>query len=74
MIKTCFKLTKKICFSGKLTVFTVLCERYQTIIKRDPTYVEYLDKIAQIFFGVPPPRQKKQGMFGKKKLHYLELL
>lgn len=46
-------------------MFTVLCERYQHTIKRDPTYSEYLDKIAQIFFGVPPPRPKKQGLFGK---------
>ena len=46
-------------------MFTVLCERYQPIIRRDPTYTEYLDKIAQIFFGVPPPRPKKQGLFGK---------
>lgn len=60
-------------FSGKLTVFTVLCERYQPIIKRDPTYTEYLDKIAQIFFGVPPQRPKKQGVFGEYKLNSLRL-
>ncbi|KAL0278753.1 UNVERIFIED_CONTAM: hypothetical protein PYX00_000479 [Menopon gallinae] len=50
--------------SGKLAVFRVLCERYKPIIKRDPTYSEYLDRIAQIFFGVPPPPPKKQNVFG----------
>ncbi|XP_075231987.1 Golgi to ER traffic protein 4 homolog isoform X2 [Lycorma delicatula] len=51
--------------SGKLAAFTVLCEQYQQSIKRDPSYTEYLDKIAQIFFGVPPPqRQNQNGFFG----------
>uniref|UniRef100_A0A1B6MMB8 Golgi to ER traffic protein 4 homolog n=1 Tax=Graphocephala atropunctata TaxID=36148 RepID=A0A1B6MMB8_9HEMI len=47
--------------SGKLAAFTVLCEQYQPCIKRDPSYPQYLDKIAQIFFGVPPPRQQNPG-------------
>ncbi|XP_046659907.1 Golgi to ER traffic protein 4 homolog isoform X2 [Homalodisca vitripennis] len=47
--------------SGKLAAFTVLCEQYQPCIKRDPSYPQYLDKIAQIFFGVPPPRQHNSG-------------
>lgn len=50
--------------SGKLAAFTVLCQQYQTSIERDPSYIEYLDKIAQIFFGVPPPRPQSQGLFG----------
>lgn len=55
-----------LCCSGKLAAFTVLCEQYQPSIKRDPSYREYLDKIAQIFFGVPPPRrQNSGGLFGK---------
>ncbi|XP_060081085.1 Golgi to ER traffic protein 4 homolog [Ylistrum balloti] len=49
---------------GHLTVFTILCEKYETSIKRDPTYKEYLDKIGQVFFGVPPPRAPSQGLFG----------
>lgn len=49
--------------SGKLPVFTVLCEQYQPCIKRDPSYREYLDKIGQIFFGVAPPQQRPQGLF-----------
>ncbi|XP_071443576.1 Golgi to ER traffic protein 4 homolog isoform X2 [Hetaerina americana] len=49
--------------SGKLPVFTVLCEQYQLSIKRDPSYRDYLDKIGQIFFGAVPPQQKPQGLF-----------
>lgn len=40
--------------SGKLGTFTLLCEQYEPCLKRDPTYVEYLEKIAQIFFHVQP--------------------
>lgn len=47
----------------KLAVFTVLCEKYQPTINRDPTYPQYLDKIGQLFFGLPPP-PKPQGNFG----------
>uniref|UniRef100_A0A1B6C9S1 Golgi to ER traffic protein 4 homolog n=1 Tax=Clastoptera arizonana TaxID=38151 RepID=A0A1B6C9S1_9HEMI len=49
--------------SGKLAAFTLLCEQYQGSIKRDPTYRDYLDKIAQIFFGVPPPHKAKNSGF-----------
>ncbi|KAK3579538.1 hypothetical protein CHS0354_028370 [Potamilus streckersoni] len=49
---------------GKVAVFTVLCEKYQTSIQRDPSYREYLDKIGQIFFGLPPPQTSPQGFFG----------
>ncbi|XP_060601931.1 Golgi to ER traffic protein 4 homolog [Ruditapes philippinarum] len=48
---------------GKLAVFAVLCEKYQTAISRDPTYKEYLDKIGQLFFGVPAPKSQSQGGF-----------
>lgn len=49
---------------GKLAVFTVLCEKYQVSINRDPNYREYLDQIGQLFFGVPPPQKAPQGLFG----------
>ncbi|RUS75485.1 hypothetical protein EGW08_016753 [Elysia chlorotica] len=49
---------------GKLAVFTVLCEKYQVSINRDPNYREYLDQIGQLFFGVPPPQKTPQGLFG----------
>ncbi|XP_050295515.1 Golgi to ER traffic protein 4 homolog [Anthonomus grandis grandis] len=49
----------------KLQTFAVLCEQYQKSIERDPCYLQYLDKIGQIFFGVKPPAKKKSGgLFG----------
>ncbi|KDR24283.1 hypothetical protein L798_06745 [Zootermopsis nevadensis] len=60
----------KVVESGKLAAFTVLCQQYQTSIERDPSYIEYLDKIAQIFFGVPPPRPRSQGLFGMCKMQF----
>ncbi|XP_060522152.1 Golgi to ER traffic protein 4 homolog [Cylas formicarius] len=51
--------------SQKLHTFAVLCEQYENSIKRDPCYIQYLDKIGQIFFGVKPPEEKKSGgLFG----------
>nr|XP_054762512.1 Golgi to ER traffic protein 4 homolog B-like [Lytechinus pictus] len=49
----------------KLTAFTVLCEKYQPSLQRDPTYAAYLDKIGQVFFGLPPPMPTgRQGFIG----------
>lgn len=42
-------------------MFAVLCEQYEISIKRDPCYVQYLDKIGQIFFGLKPPQQQHTG-------------
>ncbi|CAH1982092.1 unnamed protein product [Acanthoscelides obtectus] len=51
--------------SQKLQTFAVLCEQYEPSIKRDPCYIQYLDKIGQIFFGLQPPRQERSGgLFG----------
>ncbi|XP_018323696.1 Golgi to ER traffic protein 4 homolog [Agrilus planipennis] len=50
--------------SKKLTTFAVLCAQYEPSIKRDPCYVQYLDKIGQIFFGLKPPVQQGGGFFG----------
>ncbi|XP_033630590.1 Golgi to ER traffic protein 4 homolog [Asterias rubens] len=47
--------------SGKLPTFTVLCEQYQPSLKRDPVYLEYLDRIGQLFFGLPPPSGPSAG-------------
>ncbi|KAI4499983.1 hypothetical protein M0802_004853 [Mischocyttarus mexicanus] len=49
---------------GKLGVFTVLCDQYQISLNRDPCYRQYLDKIGQLFFNVPPPRPRNTGLFG----------
>ncbi|XP_033108079.1 Golgi to ER traffic protein 4 homolog [Anneissia japonica] len=51
--------------NGKLTTFTVLCEKYKPSLQKDPTYNSYLDKIGQIFFGLPPPAPSgPQGIIG----------
>ncbi|XP_059475908.1 Golgi to ER traffic protein 4 homolog [Neocloeon triangulifer] len=50
--------------SGKLAIFKMLCDKYRPSLGRDPSYQEYLDKIAQIFFGVrPPPNSRPRGLF-----------
>ncbi|KAB7505614.1 Golgi to ER traffic protein 4-like protein [Armadillidium nasatum] len=38
--------------SGKVTQFTILCEQYRPTLKRDPMYVEYLDKIGNLLHGL----------------------
>ncbi|XP_065065869.1 Golgi to ER traffic protein 4 homolog [Rhopilema esculentum] len=48
---------------GSLQQFTTLCEQYHPSISRDPMYFEYLDKIGQVFFGVPPKESKKKDGF-----------
>uniref|UniRef100_A0A914XFY4 Golgi to ER traffic protein 4 homolog n=1 Tax=Plectus sambesii TaxID=2011161 RepID=A0A914XFY4_9BILA len=48
----------------KVTHFSTLVEQYQPSIRRDPTYTSYLDKIGQLYFGLPPPRQESQPMGG----------
>ncbi|ELU07266.1 hypothetical protein CAPTEDRAFT_220393 [Capitella teleta] len=53
------------CDGGTVAVFTILVEQYQPTLRRDPTYNEYLDRIGQLFFGVPPPRSNNpSGMIG----------
>eukprot|EP00794_Sanderia_malayensis_P008957 gene8958-9911_t len=50
---------------GSLQQFTSLCEQYQLSISRDPIYFEYLDKIGQLFFGLPPKeKEKPAGLMG----------
>ncbi|XP_070580520.1 Golgi to ER traffic protein 4 homolog [Ptychodera flava] len=44
---------------GKLTVFAVLCEKYQPSISRDPSYKDYIDRIGQIFFGVATAKRRQ---------------
>ncbi|KAG5892853.1 hypothetical protein JTB14_022174 [Gonioctena quinquepunctata] len=50
--------------SQKLQTFATLCEQYEPSLKRDPCYVQYLDKIGQLFFGLKPPEQQRGGFFG----------
>jgi len=44
-----------------VTAFTTLIEKYKPSLKRDPMFLEYLDKIGQQFFGVPPPQRAPSG-------------
>merc|ERR1719461_740345 len=54
--------------SQSVTAYTLLCEKYKQFIDRDPQYLEYLDKIGQNYFGIPPPvRARPGGMFSGKK-------
>ncbi|CAG0886224.1 unnamed protein product [Cyprideis torosa] len=48
---------------GRLSFFTVLVDKYSPSLARDPTYKEYVDRIAQIFFNVPPPVTSRGGIF-----------
>jgi len=50
---------------GSVEQFSLLCEQYKLSIRRDPIYSTYLDKIGQLFFGLPPPqRSSMDGMIG----------
>merc|ERR1712020_581547 len=48
-----------------VTAYSILVEKYRPSLKREPSYLEYLDKIGQHFFGLPPPPPKARpgGMF-----------
>lgn len=32
----------------------MLCEQYASVLKRDPIFYKHLDRIGQLFFGLPP--------------------
>lgn len=52
-------------------LFQVLREKYAPVIASDPTFVQYLDKIAHLFFGVAPQKHGMaamiENMFGGMK-------
>ncbi|CAG0880909.1 unnamed protein product, partial [Darwinula stevensoni] len=50
---------------GRLTVFSILCDKYKPSLCREPLYLEYLDRIGQIFFGLPPPRTRPTSILGE---------
>lgn len=50
--------------SLSVSMYTVLCETYRAHIDRDPSYIEYLDKIGQAFFGLPPPNRPRNMFSG----------
>ncbi|VEL14262.1 unnamed protein product [Protopolystoma xenopodis] len=48
-----------------LSVFSVLCDKYSLQIDRDPTYVKYLEKISQLYFGVKPKSERIDGFLSR---------
>lgn len=51
--------------TGKLSMFTTLCELYKASLARDPSYEKYLQKIGVLFFKAPAaPVRNSGGLFG----------
>ncbi|CAL8106734.1 unnamed protein product [Calicophoron daubneyi] len=48
-----------------LSVFAVLCDKYSPQISRDSTYLSYLDKIGQLYFGVEAPQNEMNNFFSQ---------
>ncbi|KAH7711321.1 hypothetical protein AAVH_21361 [Aphelenchoides avenae] len=44
-----------------LVYYTELIEKYRPTIDRDPCYKHYLDKIGQLYLGLPPPQRESGG-------------
>jgi len=57
----------KVIECGKISreAFSVLCEQYHPTIRRDPNYLEYLDRIGHLFFGFQPTRKRSGGVLGE---------
>uniref|UniRef100_A0A915PU69 Uncharacterized protein n=1 Tax=Setaria digitata TaxID=48799 RepID=A0A915PU69_9BILA len=54
-----------ICIANKeVTYYTVLVEQYESEINRDPEYKHFLDRIGQIYLGVPQPQTARGGFLG----------
>ncbi|RWS12009.1 Golgi to ER traffic protein 4-like protein [Dinothrombium tinctorium] len=50
--------------SGKSSTFKVLCDLYSPILKRDPSYNDYLSKIGELYFGLQSTaRNRPMGGF-----------
>lgn len=45
-------------------VFDILCQKYETALSRDPTFNQYLDRIAQTFYAVKPVNSNAGGAPG----------
>ena len=46
----------------QLTVFTILCDQYSISLQRDILYSDYLQKIAERYFGISTGKKKPAGM------------
>ncbi|CAG9534033.1 unnamed protein product [Cercopithifilaria johnstoni] len=54
-----------ICIANKqLAYFTVLIEQYENEINRDPEYKQLLDRIGQIYMGMPQRQTARGGFLG----------
>ena len=51
--------------TSTLPVFSVLVDKYRLSLDRETTLKQFLDKLGQMYFGLPPPPKKKPGgLFG----------
>lgn len=46
---------------GGIVVFTILCEKYKMSIQRDASYIKYLQKIGEHYFGVKSSKASSSG-------------
>lgn len=46
---------------GGVAIFTILCEKYKMSIQRDGTYISYLQKIGEHYFGVKTTKISNAG-------------
>lgn len=45
-------------------MFTILCDQYLTSLSKDPCFLQYLEKIGQLFFNVQPSEiYGRRGLF-----------
>lgn len=50
-------------YSGTVTSFTTLCEQYFTCLKKEPSFIQYLDKIGRLYFNSSPSQTSDRGLF-----------
>ncbi|XP_011496018.1 PREDICTED: Golgi to ER traffic protein 4 homolog isoform X2 [Ceratosolen solmsi marchali] len=48
--------------SGQVTIFTILCEQYLSSLTKDPSFLQYIDKIGQLFFNIQPRQNSNRGL------------
>ncbi|KAK6112811.1 hypothetical protein QQG55_49130 [Brugia pahangi] len=54
-----------ICIANKeITYFSVLIDQYESEISHDPEYKQLLDRIGQIYMGLPQPQPAPAGFLG----------
>ena len=43
-------------------MFKTLCQQYFGILAKDPSFLQYLDKIGQLFFNIQPSENCSTGL------------